>query len=101
MKRKTSNIALALIGFVLSAAPAFGATDYSSMPTEELAQMRGTMRAAPAEERKAFHYEWQKRFINMTKEEQQKYSGPPDIAPRDGSGDGYGRNESGMGRGRK
>ncbi|OKY76738.1 MAG: hypothetical protein BM485_01315 [Desulfobulbaceae bacterium DB1] len=99
MRKIFSNIIPALVGIVFCGAPVFGATDYSAMSTEELAQMRGTMREAPAEEREAFHREWQQRFMNMTAEEQRKYGGPPENAPRDGSGDGYGRGGQGMGPG--
>lgn len=98
MKNRFKKIVPALFVFSLLAAPVFAVTDYSSMSTEELAQLRGTMRDAPAEEWEAFHHEWQKRFQTMTREEQMKYSGPPENAPRDGSGPGYGRG-GGMGSG--
>lgn len=74
------------------------AVDYSTMSTEELAKMRGTMQNATVQERNAFQKEWQKRIQNMTQEERQKYLGRPDNA---GTGTGLGmKNQSGQG-GRK
>ncbi|MFZ5766885.1 MAG: DUF1104 domain-containing protein [Thermodesulfobacteriota bacterium] len=96
MQKKRTSIVTALLLLALAAAPAFAGPDYSTMSTDELNEMRGTMRDAPAEEREAFQREWQHRINTMTREERQKYSGPPANAPRDGSGDGYGR---GMGGG--
>ena len=52
------------------------ATDFSSMTTEELAKMRGTMCAKSQEERDAFRQEWQKRMAQMTPEERKQYAGP-------------------------
>ena len=48
--------------------------------------MRGTMRNAPIEERKAFVAEWQKSLQLMTPEERGKYMGRPTNAPADGKG---------------
>lgn len=56
------------------------AADYSMMPTEELARMRGKMQDAPIEERQAFQNEWQRRVREMTAEEQRRYLGKPEWA---------------------
>jgi len=72
------------------------AADYSSMSTAELAELRGTMRDADAEEISAFRSEWQSRLQNMTSEERQAYRGRPENAPADGQGFRRGaRNSSG------
>lgn len=65
--------------FLSSALPAFAA-DYSMMPTDELARLRGTMQNAPIEERQAFQNEWQRRVRAMTPGEQQRYLGRPEWA---------------------
>ncbi|MHB1349042.1 MAG: hypothetical protein ACYCYR_04140 [Desulfobulbaceae bacterium] len=78
-------LTLALSGLLMSITPLFAA-DYAAMSTEELAAMRGTMRNAGPEEHAAFQHEWQNRIRQMTQEEQRKYLGPPENAPRDGSG---------------
>ena len=64
------------------------AMDFSVKTTAELAEMRGTMQSASLEERDAFKTEWQKRLAAMSPETRSKYMGPPDAAPRDGSGYG-------------
>ena len=56
------------------------AVDYSTVSTEELANLRGKMQNATVEERNAFQNEWQKRIQNMTQEERQKYLGKPGTA---------------------
>jgi Ca2+-binding EF-hand superfamily protein len=48
------------------------ATDYSTMSTEQLANMRGSV---PVEERGAFQQEMQKRMQGMSAEERQKMMG--------------------------
>ncbi len=102
MQTKRPSVIAVLLLLALAAAPAFAATDYSTISTEELNEMRGTMRDAPAQEREAFQREWQQRLNSMTREERQQYSGPPANAPRDGAGDGYGRGMGGgIGGGRR
>ena len=83
------------------------AVDYSQYTTEELANMRGTMQDASAEERDTFRAEWQKRLQHMTREERQKYVGKPDNAQRQsgvarmqGGGNAQGRGGYGEGEGR-
>lgn len=78
-------LTLALSGLLMGITPLFAA-DYTGMSTEKLAAMRGTMRNASPEEHAAFQHEWQNRIRQMTQEEQRKYLGPPEKAPRDGSG---------------
>jgi hypothetical protein len=73
MLRKTFY-ALILAAMVVS--PAWAVTDYSSMTTEELSQLRGTLRDATQEERDAFRAVWQERVRNMSTEEMQRYIGP-------------------------
>lgn len=82
MKRLFAMVCLGL-GMVIT--PAW-AVNYSNMTTEELAELRGTMRNASQEEHAAFQEEWQNRMRQMTREERQRYLGPPAGAPRDGSG---------------
>lgn len=89
MKKLMYRIALAGIGLSMIVIPA-GAADYSSMTTEELAELRGTMQNATQEEHAAFQQEWQNRLRHMTREERQRHIGPPADAPRDGSGMQYG-----------
>jgi len=91
-----------LIGCVLAgacalAAPAWSATDYSSMSTEEMAAMRGGLRDASPEEREAFRTEWRNRTRSMSQEERRSMSGRPSGAPQDGSGARYGRGQGGGG----
>jgi len=73
MLRKTLY---ALILAAMVATPAWAVTDYSSMTTEELSQIRGTLRNATQEERDAFRSVWQQRVRNMSTEEMQRYIGP-------------------------
>jgi hypothetical protein len=51
------------------------AVDYSSMSTDDLSKMRGTMYNASPEEWSAFHAEWHKRLGQMTTEQRQQYMG--------------------------
>jgi hypothetical protein len=92
MKKRMNRIGMALLGLSLMATPVLAA-DYSSMTTEELSSLRGTMRNATQEEHSAFQQEWQSRMQQMTPDERQKYMGRPDNAPRDGSGMQYGKNK--------
>ena len=62
------------------------AADFSSMSTEELMNMRGTV---PFEDRPAFREEMQKRMQSLTPEERQKYN----------VGRGIGGQQKGMGQG--
>lgn len=89
---------------LLVAAGSIFAADYSSMSTEELKAMRGSV---PAEERAAFRSEMQKRASTMSAEErasmQKSKSGPADGTGMKkggmGSGGGMGGGQ-GMGRNR-
>ena len=85
-------IAALLFAFLL---PSTGfCTDYQSMTTKELSNLRGTMYNAPQQERDAFRAEWLKRINQMSPEEKQQYIGP-------GGGRGKGsRGEYGLGDGR-
>ena len=87
MKSKLMKLSGLVIGMTLCAASAFAA-DYSAYSTDELAQMRGTMRDVPAEERNQFRKEWQKRINEMPVEERSQYTGRPENAKRDGQGMG-------------
>ncbi len=49
------------------------AADYSSMSTEQLMSMRGTMQNVSEAERRIFRAEVQKRLRNMSAEEAKKY----------------------------
>jgi hypothetical protein len=80
------------------AAPLALATDYSTMTTAELSEIRGTLYDATEEERAAFRQEWQSRLTEMTPAERQEYAGPPANAPGPGSQDGAG-NGTGKGMG--
>ena len=95
MKIKLSSMFGMILGLLLMAGAAW-CVDYSDKTTEEMNAMRGTMRSAPLEERKAFVAEWQKRLREMSPEERQKYLGRPANAPADGKG--Y-RNNAPAGRG--
>lgn len=81
---------LAICCLVMVAGTAW-AVDYSSMSTEDLSRMRGTLNNSSQEDWTAFHAEWQKRLGEMTVEQRQQYMGPGR-----GRGMGMGR---GMGRG--
>lgn len=67
------------------------AADYSSMSTQELSELRGTMFNAGKDEQEAFRAEWSKRVQNMNEEEKATYLSS-------GSGRGAG-NRGGMGLG--
>ncbi|MFW5837459.1 MAG: hypothetical protein ACOCVM_05580 [Desulfovibrionaceae bacterium] len=83
----------------LSAGPALAAEDYSSYSTEELSEMRGTLRSASDEDRAAFQDEWTRRTQSMTPEERRQYLGPAPNAAKDGQGSGAGQVQ-GRGRGK-
>jgi len=103
MVNKLKKAALVLASLTMLSTPVWAGTDYSSMTTEELSQIRGTLRDASQEERDAFRAEWQKRMLEMTQEERQNYIGPPANAPMDGAGLHQGMGQGGgmgMGRGR-
>ena len=89
----------AIIGSILLISTVF-AVDYSTMSTEELARLKGTMQNATVEERNAFRQEWQKRIQNMTQEERQKYLGNPQGAGQGQMQKGSGTAPCGAGRGR-
>lgn len=80
---------LAICCLVMVAGAAL-AVDYSSLSTEDLSRMRGTLSNASQAEWNAFHAEWQQRLGQMTVEQRQQYVGP-------GRGMGMGR---GPGRGK-
>ncbi len=82
---------LAICCLVLVAGAAW-AVDYSSMSTEDLSRMRGTLCNASQDDWNAFRAEWQKRLGQMTPQQRQQYIGP-------GRGKGRGMGW-GMGRGR-
>lgn len=78
---------------IISAAVFAHAADYSSMSTEELSALRGTLYNATQEERNAFQTEWLSRVEKMTPEERETYLSS-------GSGNGAGnRNSNGLGNG--
>ena len=93
MTKRMNKIGMALIGLSLIVTPVWAA-DYSSMTTEELSSLRGTMRETSQEEHTAFQQEWQSRTQNMTPDERQQYKGKPANAPQDGSGNQYGKNKA-------
>lgn len=87
MKPKGLKLAGLVVGMTLCAASAW-ATDYSGYSTDELAQMRGTMREVSEQDRSQFQQEWQKRINEMPAEERAKHLGRPENAPADGQGQG-------------
>ncbi|MBC8317803.1 MAG: hypothetical protein H8E41_07835 [Desulfobulbaceae bacterium] len=87
MKSKRIKLSALVIGMTLFAAPAFAA-DYSGYSTDELAEMRGTMRDVPTEDRDQFRNEWQKRINEMPVEDRSRYNSRPENAVRDGEGMG-------------
>jgi hypothetical protein len=93
MKKRMNKIGMALIGLSLIVTPVWAATDYTSMPTEELSKLRGTMQNSTQEEHTAFQQEWQSRVQQMMPDERQQYKGKPANAPQDGSGKQYGKNK--------
>lgn len=92
MKKRMNKIGMALIGLSLIVTPVWAA-DYSSMPTEELSNLRGTMRNATEEEHTAFQQEWQSRVQQMPTDERQQYMGKSANGPQDGSGNQYGKSK--------
>lgn len=95
MKKQITRISLALVGVGMFVASAW-ATDYSTMTTEELSKIRGTLQAATEQERQDFRQEWQNRVGEMTSEERQQYMGSGNKKGQ-GKGSGYGQ---GMGKGK-
>ena len=75
-KRTKRLLGTVIMGAILAGGLAF-ATDFSSMSTEDLAKMRGTLCTKTPEERDAFRAEWQKRMASMTPEERSKYMRGP------------------------
>ena len=90
MKIKSVKLSCLVLGLSLIATPGWS-FDYSSYSTEQLANMRGTLRNASQEERNAFRSEWQKRMLSMSASERQQYMGRPANAPAYGAGYGKGR----------
>lgn len=77
------------------------AVDYTSMSTEELSKIRGTLYNATDEDRNAFRTEWQSRVSQMSPEDQAKYMGQgkgPGKGMQQGGGNGKGQGQgNGMG----
>jgi len=74
MKRlDLKKITGALIAAALISTPVFAQTDFSQYTTEQLANMRTTVKTMPVQERKAFMKEWQKRMMAMTPQQRQQY----------------------------
>ena len=88
MLKKIYLMIPALFIIVLLSAPAWAASDYSSMSTEKLAQMRETIHNAGEEERNAFRHEWQNRYQQMTEQERLQYANSAGIKNRDGQDNG-------------
>ena len=86
MRKSLKLMALMMLSGLMSAQ--LFAADYSGKSTEELAEIRGTLRNAEVQDRNDFRLEWQKRLNAMTPEERVKYLGPPANAQRDGNGYG-------------
>lgn len=75
-------------------------TDYKSMTTQQLSELRGTMYNASQEQRDLFRDEWRKRINEMTPEEKQQFLGAGGGRGKgnrssDGLGDGKGRGKGG------
>ena len=87
-----NKIGMAIIGLSLIVTPV-RAADYSSMTTEDLSNLKGTMRSATQEEQIAFQNEWQSRQQQMTPDERQQFKGKSANGPQDGSGNQYGKNK--------
>ena len=92
MKKRINKIGMALIGLSLIVTPVWAA-DYSSMTTEELSSLRGTMRETSQEEHTAFQQEWQNRVQQIPADERQQYMGKSANGPQDGSGNQYGKSK--------
>jgi hypothetical protein len=74
------------------------ATDYSKYSTEELINLRGTMKDATDEEKEALRNEMQARIQNMSDEERQNFF--EEIRSKRGSSQGFHKGSGrGMGRG--
>ncbi len=98
MKKKMTTSLLAVLAVFTMSSSAFSA-DYTTMSTEELSNVRGTLYNATEAERNTFRNEWQKRINQMTPEERTQYMGSGKGAWKSkgyGSGKGQG---SGSGKG--
>lgn len=72
-------IAAAVAALLMSGVCSVGAAmDYADMSNEELAELRGAVRNAPEQERRAYEVEWAKRLTLMSEGEKQRYSGEAD-----------------------
>lgn len=80
-----------VLAALLVAAGSIFATDYSSMSTEELKAMRGSV---PSEDRATFQSEMQKRASTMSAEERASMK-----KSKSGPADGTGMKKGGMGSG--
>ncbi len=74
MKKKMTTSLLAVLAVFTMSSSAFSA-DYTTMSTEELSNVRGTLYNATEAERNTFRNEWQKRINQMTPEERTQYMG--------------------------
>lgn len=72
---KTIIIPLICTALLLMAGTARAEKNFSTLPTGELAALKGTLQNASQEERAAFIKEWQKRVEAMTPEQRQQYTG--------------------------
>lgn len=69
-------VAAAITALILGLFCSPGETmDYADMSNDELAELRGAIRNAPAEERQAYEIEWEKRQARMSEAERRHYSG--------------------------
>ena len=101
------NLTLSLVfsALFLALLPGIGVgADYSSMSTEELSKLRGTMYNATQEDRDAFRTEWTERINQMTPEDKERYLGSAGGVGQgnragSGLGDGTGRGKGGGGNG--
>ena len=100
MKKKMATSLLAILAAFTMSSSAFSA-DYTTMSTDELSNVRGTLYNATEAEKNTFRNEWQKRINQMTPEERTQYMGSGKGAGK-GKGQGYGAGKgqgAGMGSG--
>ena len=72
MQRSAKNIISLIIGMTLCATTAWAA-DYSGFSNDDMANQRGSLRAATEQERNDYHEEWQKRMKEISPEERTQY----------------------------
>ena len=86
-----------VIAMIVAVGSAF-ATDFRQYSTEELINLRGTMKDATDEEREAFRNEMRARVQNMSDEERQEFF--EEMRSKRGSSEGFRKGPGrGMGRG--